>query len=375
MKRLFLLALSCLALVAISTSSSKVAWASGTGGGLNGVAAISDDNVWAVGQNPTNFHALIEHWDGTVWQIVPTPTIPGEQGSRLQGISAISANDVWAVGSLFQNNSEQTLIEHWNGTAWQLVPSPALSGTQDSRLRGISAVSSNDIWAVGSIDPLAELIEHWNGQTWSVISTSGQGDALNGVTAVSRNNAWAVGSFFDSNSTAHILIQHWNGQTWSTFTTADPGPQNNTLLAVTSTSAQDVWAVGGYTDAALANMGLVEHWNGHTWQAITGLNPAGSTNATLSGISAVSPQNVWAVGAAANALNNFATWVEHWDGHTWQRVSSPEYPGATDSILNVVAAVPHDEDVWAVGIAFTSSSELVEAWNGSAWNVVPTPTS
>ncbi|GAC1397385.1 MAG: hypothetical protein NVS4B12_27320 [Ktedonobacteraceae bacterium] len=325
MKRFLLLALSCLVIVVMVTFSSKVARASGGGGGLNGIAALSDDNVWAVGQNAITFQVLIKHWDGTVWQIVPTPGIPGAQSSRLQGIAAISANDVWAVGS---------------------------------------------------IDPLADLIEHWNGRTWSIVSNrGGQGDFLNGITALSKNNAWAVGTFFDSSSTEHVLIKHWDGHTWSTVRTADPGPQNNTLLAVAATSAQDVWAVGGFTDAKLANQGLVEHWDGHSWHLMTRLNPAGSNNATLSGVSALSPKNVWAVGAATDSSNHFSTWIEHWDGHSWQRVSSPNYPNADDSILNVVAAVPNDEDVWAVGIAFTSRSDLIEAWNGSTWNLVPNPTS
>jgi hypothetical protein len=42
---------------------------------LTGVAAISGDDVWAVGRQrpsaPPSFElALIEHWDGTAWQIV-----------------------------------------------------------------------------------------------------------------------------------------------------------------------------------------------------------------------------------------------------------------------------------------------------------------
>lgn len=35
-------------------------------------------------------------------------------------MASISATDAWAVG---EQNLDQTLIEHWNGTAWQIVPS------------------------------------------------------------------------------------------------------------------------------------------------------------------------------------------------------------------------------------------------------------
>src|SRR5215469_8327574 len=37
------------------------------------------------------------HWDGTQWSIVPSPN-PGAFINELSGVAAISANDVWAVG-------------------------------------------------------------------------------------------------------------------------------------------------------------------------------------------------------------------------------------------------------------------------------------
>ena len=43
----------------------------------------------------------------------------------------------------------QTLIEHWNGTTWSVVASPNV-GTQLNGLNGVTAVSTSDIWAVGS---------------------------------------------------------------------------------------------------------------------------------------------------------------------------------------------------------------------------------
>ena len=43
---------------------------------------------------------------------------------------------------------DQTLTEHWNGTAWSVVASPNL-GTSDNVLYGVAAVAANDVWAVG----------------------------------------------------------------------------------------------------------------------------------------------------------------------------------------------------------------------------------
>src|SRR5690242_16534021 len=59
------------------------------------------------------------------WSTISSPN-PGVGNESLYGIAAVSANDVWAVGNT-QNNgvgNPQTLIEHWDGTSWSVVPSP-----------------------------------------------------------------------------------------------------------------------------------------------------------------------------------------------------------------------------------------------------------
>src|SRR5207247_2313765 len=66
------------------------------------------------------------HWDGSAWSIVATPNAPMDW-SRLYGVAATSSNDVWAVGASQDVASVpgRTLIEHWDGSAWSIVPSPS----------------------------------------------------------------------------------------------------------------------------------------------------------------------------------------------------------------------------------------------------------
>lgn len=42
----------------------------------------------------------------------------------LSSISAVSAHNAWAVGTILTTGSNvgQVLIEHWDGTAWSIVP-------------------------------------------------------------------------------------------------------------------------------------------------------------------------------------------------------------------------------------------------------------
>ncbi len=44
----------------------------------------------------------------------------------------MSVNDVWAVGEYIDFGSFHTLTEHWNGTVWSVVPSPSPTGNNGS---------------------------------------------------------------------------------------------------------------------------------------------------------------------------------------------------------------------------------------------------
>ena len=93
--------------------------------------------------------------------------------------------------------------------------------------------------------------------------------------------------------------------------------QLNTLTGVSAVSPTDAWAVGLYWDQAGINHALVLHWDGTTWSQVKSPN-FGSEHTGLSSVTAVSPKDVWAVGdyqeAGVHAL------VLHWDGTRWSQV-------------------------------------------------------
>jgi hypothetical protein len=74
-------------------------------GGVSAVAALSPTNVWAVGAGPGSSGdipaALIEHWNGTSWSIVSTPSGP----RSLAGMTALSGGTVIAAGLGFNNSA------------------------------------------------------------------------------------------------------------------------------------------------------------------------------------------------------------------------------------------------------------------------------
>lgn len=350
---------------------------------LNGVAAVGTNDVWAVGyyiyNNQGPIDTLIEHWDGSAWSIVPSPN-QGTFDNYLAAVSAVSANDVWAVGLYNDGTLDRTLTEHWDGTTWNIVASPN-QGPSYSELAGVAAVGTNDVWAVGLYSngsAQRTLTEHWDGSAWRIVASPNQGIRDNGfeaVSAVGTNNVWAVGFYYNSNGYLRTLTERWNGSTWSIVASANPGMYYNQLYGVAAVSANDVWAVGTYYDTNGVHLTLTEHWNGSAWTSVTSPNHGTARN-DLHGVAAVSANDVWAVGDY-NSASGYAegrTLIQHWDGSSWQVVYSPSPSVNQDHFLYAVDALSAD-DVWAVGnYSSKPLATLIERYNPCTGTPTPVPT-
>src|SRR5438876_258674 len=83
------------------------------------------------------------------WNVQPSPNV-GVVTNHLFGVAATAPARAWAVGYHFiQTTPRQTLIEHWDGTAWTVQPSPNV-GSNHNQLFGVTATSETNAWAVGS---------------------------------------------------------------------------------------------------------------------------------------------------------------------------------------------------------------------------------
>ncbi len=183
---------------------------------LKGVAAASASNIWAVGSH--GGRTLIEHWNGTQWNIIASPS-PGSESNELTGVARVpGSNQVWTVGLFLKSSGgTQTLVEHWNGTNWSVVTSPNV-GSRGSQLAGIAAISASNIWAVGYYIKSSglnivdqTLIEQWNGTSWNVVASPNVGsfeeNHLNAIAASSANNVWAVGRYDTSSGIGMTLTE------------------------------------------------------------------------------------------------------------------------------------------------------------------------
>ena len=192
--------------------------------GLNAVAAVSPAYAWAVGSYGNSVCAtaatVILHWNGTAWVQVKSPNAGA--CNELDAVTTISASNAWAVGGSckFAVNTCHTLILHWNGITWSKVASPG-SGTGGLvPLAGVSADSPSDAWAVGGTCTTSTcavqdtLLLHWNGTAWSKVPSPNPG-AVSSAHGQRRlaTDAWAAGSYCTTSTCAvqDTLLLHWNG--------------------------------------------------------------------------------------------------------------------------------------------------------------------
>ncbi|HLJ36066.1 MAG TPA: hypothetical protein VKU38_20580 [Ktedonobacteraceae bacterium] len=332
------------------------------GSQLTSVAAVTASSIWSVGYYYTPVYAtrtLVEYWNGSTWKLVASPD-NGTDINQLNGVAAVSANDVWAVG-YYRNGHFRTLIEHWDGTQWSIISSPNL-GSGDNQLEAITAFSASDIWAVGTYfttNPRANLtlIEHWNGTNWRVVASPNAPMPINNLTAVepvTANNVWAVG--YSEDGIYQTLVEHWNGTKWSVVASPNAMNGNSVLNGLSILAANDIWAAGNYYDLNLhRDFTLIEHWNGTQWSIIASPN-VGTDFCLLYGIAAISANDVWAVGEDVHVPPHF-TLTEHWNGTQWNIVSSPD-PGTTFNSLDALIAV--SGNLWAVGYYYDTQNKAYQ---------------
>src|SRR6266581_18509 len=188
---------------------------------------------------------------------------------------------------------------------------------------------------------------------------------LFGVAASSSSDVLAVGGYNPGESPTALLTrpyaEHWNGSRWTATTVplaSVYSVQAAQLNGVAEVAAGDGWAVGTVSDpSSLASQTLAYHWNGSTWQRVSTPNPAGPSQGNgLAAVAARATNDVWAAGGDGGYAE--ASLVLHWNGSAWAQVQVPSI-GALDAVTVTSA------NVWV------ASGNKAERFNGSAWISLP----
>jgi hypothetical protein len=266
-------------------------------GRVNRALAISDADIWAVGDGCSL------HWDGSKWEKVPTVVIEGSQarfGPQFFGLAQFGADEVWTAGFAPMRGQRQArgTVQRWDGSAWTDLPLPAVAAFWS--LKGIAGASPEDVWAVGQVhggqsDPLAL---HWDGQEWQrvpVPGVEGSSIQLSDIAVQSNGDTWAGGYKRDSGGsrTRQPFAVHWDGQEW-TIGEVPEGPGQITQLA---SDGKKLWGLGYAAPPVVPYVAALE---GTSWQVVPGPpGPPKATYTALHGGTILPDGNLLAVGASS----------------------------------------------------------------------------
>jgi len=285
---------------------------------LNGVSAISSTNAVAVGSSTSSI-AFAMRYNGS-WSSI-TVDRPGSQSPLMAVSSDPSSSETWAVGYYLQSGTYRPLLERYNGSNAFIKASDPLTvtGSVETRLFGVSVLSSND--------------------------------------------AWAVGWYKDSSNNRHPITYHYDGTNWTYQTTPEPSgsivlPQ---LLAVKAIASNNVWAVGSFAYSATPGQSepLVMHWDGSSWTVDTA--PAPLLHGGFFAIDAASAGTIYATGLTGSVGSSYPRpLVIRYNGTSWAEVSVPTNFSERFNGIAVTGSTAGDA-IWAVGGKISSSTyNLIE---------------
>jgi photosystem II stability/assembly factor-like uncharacterized protein len=377
---------------------------------LNGVALLSGNDGWTVGNAGT-----IQHFDGSSWTLVASGTSVDLSDVSFGPPSNPNPNAGFSVGG---EGGIATAL-YWGGVSWFPILT-GLSGPNAQKLSSVSALDSTDAWAVDSV---SGAFWHWSGSAglgggWNNIGSASAG--LNSVFMTSPTGGWAVG--------AGGNVYRFEGGSWSLFTTLtqtlnsifminqnegwavgvggsifhyssgtwtgpiSPAPTTQNLNSVFMTSPSEGWAVGAagtvvqYSNGdwtLLPNLsGTNQGLNGVSFAGATGWavgnigtlisltsqTPQGLPSATLESIYLLSQTDGWIVGCSTGGCGSGAgePILIHWNGNTFTRGTSSAITSDLFSVFMLGTA-----DGWAVGGIGTSA--VILHYTGGTWVQVATP--
>jgi hypothetical protein len=207
--------------------------------------------------------------------------------------------------------------------------------------------------------------------SWTVVPSPNASveDWLTGLAAFSPADLWSAGTAYRTNGTdsSSGLIEQYNGTSWQIVSAPSPtGCVYCSLSGVAGSSASDVWAVGEEFFNKADYGALIEHYNGSAWSLVSAPTP--TYNGYLSGVTSLSPSNAWAVGGMYYDGPE-GPLVEHYNGTAWSISSTASVPGGLLTAVTAVSA----SDIWAIGTDPDAGTGIVMNYNGTSWTQTSVP--
>jgi hypothetical protein len=301
------------------------------------------------------------------WRVAAT--VEAGKVALLTSVATVTGSDAWAFGASGTGQPPyHGLIEHWNGTSWGSISLPsgvAASWTKASPIVVASgATSDTNIWAFSY---LSGTYLRKQGNTWSTgtlpAPSSGSVRPIATVVAGS-SDVWALGGAFAGSGATPYAAQ-FNGTTWSVV----PVPGSGPIVGVSALSPDDIWAVIGSAELAPETApSSVVHWDGTAWTTVPLSSPLPGE---ASSILALSDHAVWIGGGRSNSEHGQSEYAAEWTG---QRLIVATLPVSASAAAFHMVRLRQDGTggIWGLGVTGNTTTSRLWHLTGSTWHAVST---
>ncbi len=286
---------------------------------------------------------LAESLNGLEWTLQTAVTPAEAKETRLTSVSCMTMSACTAVG--YYKNSAGTLVtlaERWNGTKWATQTTVNPNEAKESRLLSTTCTSETACRAMGYYEnsggTVVTLIEAWNGTAWEQQESPNPSEAkesrLNGDFCYWISGCVAVGDYKNSSGSIVTLAENWRGASWAVLTTPNPsGAKESVLSAAGCGTPEDCMAAGYYVNSSGTKVTLAERFSLGSWALVTTPNPSGAKESVLDGVSCESFTDCMATGYYVNSSGKKVTLAERWNGKEFTIMTTPGAKEAKEEAL------------------------------------------
>ena len=239
-----------------------------------GVACARADScqaVGAAGRGTYGAFTATTQWDGKRWSRVAIDGTSSGSGYTLSSVACPEAKSCIAVGS----GGGVDFAQRWNGTTWSAMTPLVDVGPENSWLSSVSCTSSRNCYASGTWDRDGTLIEHWDGAAWTIVPSPyppfGVYVNVGGISCKAKGCvAVGNGSSYSTYPLQATIAIHQDRTTWTIRPSQPhPAPSYSWLYGVACIDVKNCFAVGAQIPTLDSyQVALIEHWNGRTWSAV-----------------------------------------------------------------------------------------------------------
>jgi hypothetical protein len=310
------------------------------GGTLISVACPAKLHCLAVGDDETRFgpRKQVGQWGGANWVLTVLRASKYPTGALLNAITCPSLRECIAVGAYYRYSGASAMVSQvFNppGSRVIYMKVPAPQGGTGSKLTGLTCITVSNCFAVGYNQTRGRtfpVAEHWNGGQWDRERTpavlGARTTLLTQVACAQVRHCLAVGSYVTDSGQQFALAEFWNGKTWRIVPTAAvSAPGGDELSGIACPAVTFCLAVGGYVNSSNP---LSEIWNGKQWLDLLTPSPANQVASSFSDVYCRSVSDCTAVGYFHPSYHIYETLAEAWNGSNWQIQPTPNRSRISD---------------------------------------------